>query len=368
MILLFSKHSEFNYEDNIPYKRILFYINDGEVIVCDPIDDFDMLNIENWKIGVFNIQYLNFESAHDFIFNTTRHMLIMEESGNLTLLNPDFDEVLDHTNILDQPYNTWIWSKTNGRWEPPTERPVVETPLRVFWNKEWGDWEISYGRKDLPRLMKSYQIWFSEEMNGSSIFHDACSTRDYMIKPFENITHGTRDIENLIKTYNKQIEDVTDSPRPYMSINGHVVVIDLSPIAIITYSECHENATSMFNQLYSMHPQFLSRTPHELFRLIIEWAYSHTDLGNNELAATTCHKILQAVQMPKSIRDELLSLPPQQVGGYLEGQVDALIENETYPEASTDFNKWINKIYYHYPHLKKGQEPHIDQLPATYPV
>lgn len=368
MILLFKKSDEFNYEDNIQYNRILFYINDGELIVAEPIDTFDFDSIEEWKKALFDIKYINFEQAHELIFNTTRHLLIMEESGEFTLISPQFDETLDHNDILAQPYDSWVWNKNTVRWDPPTPRPDVKVPMRVAWNREWKDWEISYGRKDISRIQKSYQIWYSEELNGSSIFHNACSTRDYMIKPFENITHGTKNIENLIKSYNEQIESNTDNPRPYMSINGHIVVVDLSPVALITYSECHDDATSMFNQLYSMHPQFLSRTPHELFRLIIEWAYSHTDLGNNELAAVTCHKILQAVQMPKDIRDELLNMPAQQVGGYLEGQIDALIESESYPDSSVNFKKWVNKIYYHYPHLEKGQEPHIDQLPASYPI
>jgi len=368
MLILFNASDEFNYEDHISYKTFLFDINDGQLIICEPIDDFDINSIEPWKINVFNIRLLTFEEASNIILNETRNLLIQEESGGYTLQRPLFDEDVDYKDKLTQPYEGWVWDKDLLHWKAPKPRPDCDLTFRVKWNNQWQDWEMRYGRDDLPRERKSYQLWYSQEVDGSSMFHNACSTVDYMIKPFENITHNTKNIENLIKSYNDQIASTSEIVRPYMSIGGHLVVIDLSPFALITYSECHEDAVDMFNELYSMHPQFLSRTPWELFRLIIEWAYSHSDLGNNELAAVTCHRVLQAVQMPKSIRDSLIAMPAQQVGKYLENNLNALSEDTEGPEAPEGFDKWINTVYYHYPHLKKGQEPHIDSLPNEYPT
>jgi len=69
-----------------------------------------------------------------------------------------------------------------------------------------------------------------------------------------------------------------------------------------------------------MHPQTAARTPHELFRLIIEWAWAHTDLGNKEAVSKVCHDLLRAVQMPIEVRNELLTeVEPQAVERYIRG-------------------------------------------------
>ena len=281
---------------------------------------------------------------------------------------PPFDELTGHVDKYTQPYNSWVWDKDAGHWKPPVQKPNLDLSMRLKWDESWTDWKVSFGSQNIDRKKRAFQLWLSAEADGSSMFLNACSTRDYMIKPFENITHGTRDIENLIKKYNDLVAENSDYVRPYMSIRSHIVVIDLSPIAIITYSECHDDAVDMFNELYSMHPQFFARTSQELFRLIIEWAYSHTHLNNQELTAVSCFNILKAVQMPKTIRDGLIAMQPQQVGKFLEGSDLALVEEDEDPESPAGFDRWINKLYQHYCHLKPGQESHIDILPDSYPM
>lgn len=374
--IILENKQEFDYENYIINTEFVTDIphHDCNLIVLRPTEDFDISAIDPWAVDFFNIKITNVGMIKEIVESQTNLTIEfnsetpVEDIELFSIVFPVFNELTDHTDKFAQPYNSWIWDNNSGHWKPPLEKPDLDQVMRVKWYEDWMHWKISFGRPEASRDKKAFQLWLAAETDGSSMFWDACSTRDYMIKPFENITHNTRNIENIIKDYNNHISEKSDYARPYISILGHLVVIDLSPIAIITYSECHDDATEMFKELYSMHPQFFARTSHELFRLIIEWAYAHTDLGNDELTATTCHDILRVVQMPKNIRDGLISMPPQQVGKFLSGSTTALVEDEEDPEAPVGFNQWVNTLYYHYPHLSKGQEPHIDTLPDSYPI
>lgn len=374
--IILQNKEEFNYENYISNTEFVTDIPhvDCDLIVLRPTDDFDITIIEPWAVEYFEIRSANVldikevvEAQTDLVIDYASDIPI-DDIEIFSIVFPAFNELTDHTDKFSQPYNSWIWDKDANHWKPPLEKPNLDPVMDVRWFDEWMNWRISFGRSSATRKEKAFQLWLAAEADGSSMFMDACSTRDYMIKPFENTTHNTRNIETLIKNYNDSIAQNSESVRPYMSIQGHLVVIDLSPIALITYSECHNDAINMFEELYSMHPQFFARTPQELFRLIIEWAYSHTDLQNNELTATTCHNILKAVQMPKNIRDGLIAMASQQVGKFLEGNLNALVEDAEDPEPPVGFNQWVNTLYYHYPHLETGQEPHIDTLPEAYPV
>lgn len=374
--IVLEKNNEFDYQDYLINAELIIDIdrNDYHITILRPINDFDINKIESWIVELFIIRLLNIlelknlvESNCDLSVQYPDDIEI-DSIEDFNIVYPPFNELTDFTDKLWQPYNGWIWDKTSSHWKPPIEKPSLSLSMSSKWNNDWLNWEISFGQTNIPRQRRAFQLWLSSEVDGSSMFLDACSTKDYMIKPFENLTHGTRSIENLIKEYNDKIAAEAEIARPYMSILGHIVVVDLSPIALITYSECHTDAVEMFNKLYSMHPQFFARTSHELFRLVIEWAYAHTELGNNELTAITCHDILKAVQMPKDIRDGLISMKPQQVGKFLERSSSALIEDDEDPEVPTGFNKWVNTLYYHYPHLELGQEVHINTLPSSYPM
>ena len=373
--IILKRSEEFNYENYINNSEYMSDINEGDfsLTVLNPLDGFDLALIDQWAINLFEIQVVDVVAIKELVESSTSfkieydNTVPVSEVKTFTIVIESFNELTDHTDKLFQPYYTWVWNKEAGHWEPPIPYPDINAVMKCNWSNDWQNWKIDFGQP-FDRHRKSFQLWLAAETDGSSMFLDACSTQDYMIKPFENITHGTRSIENLIKDYNTSIEATSELIRPYMSIIGHIVVIDLSPIALITYSECHEDAVTMFNQLYSMHPQFLARTSHELFRLIIEWAYAHTELGNEELAATTCHNILRAVQMPKDIRDGLIAMEAQQVGKFLEGSANALVEDDEDPESPVGFDRWVNTLYCHYPHLRVGQETHIDTLPASYPV
>lgn len=374
--IILEDKKEFDFRSYVTNTEFVTDIPDDNcnLIILRPTEDFDISSLDDWAVNYFEIRHANVEEIKIIVESQTNleieyvSEIPVDEVDLFSIVFPVFNELTDHTDKFMQPYNSWVWDKHLGHWKPPIDKPNLNIVMKSKWFEEWSNWKISFGRSDATRNKRAFQLWLAAETDGSSMFLDACSTRDYMIKPFENITHGTRSIEDLIKSYNDAISANSDYVRPYMSILGHIVVIDLSPFALITYSECHDDAVGMFNELYSMHPQFFARTSHELFRLIIEWAYAHTELGNEELTAITCHNILRAVQMPKDVRDGLITMQAQQVGKFLEGSASALVEDDEDPESPAGFDRWVNTLYYHYPHLEIGQETHIDTLPASYPV
>ena len=80
--------------------------------------------------------------------------------------------------------------------------------------------------------------------------------------------------------------------------------------------------------------------------MIIEWAYSYTEFENTEPMAKICHEILQIVQMPKDVRDELIGIRPQQVGKFIQGSTDALQDYNTNIEMPESFKLWVSDVYY----------------------
>ena len=374
--IILEDKEEFNFRDYIINTEFVTDVPDDgcNLIVLRPTDEFDISLIDNWAVDYFNVRYANVEDIKTIVELDTNLTvdypsdIPVDEIEVFSILLPVFNELTDYTDKFVQPFSTWTWDKNLGHWKPPIDKPNLDISIRSQWFEDWLNWKISFGSVGITRNRRAYQLWLAAEVDGSSMFLDACSTRNYMIKPFENITHGTREFEKMVKQYNDLVAENSDIPGRYMSIMNHIIVIDLSPIGIVTYSECHNDAIELFNKAYSLHPQAVSRTPQELFRLIIEWAYSHTDMGNEELTAVTCDNILKAVQMPKEIRDGLIAMQPQQVGKFLEGAADALFEDDEDPESPAGFDRWVNTLYYHYPHLEAGQETHIDTLPASYPL
>ena len=259
----------------------------------------------------------------------------------------------------ERPFADWVWNPNRHKWQYPN----IQLPTSKF-DSEWDEvnnkW-ISQCQINPNRLLRGFQIWGVEEKNDNSSFGKACSTTEYAIKSIQEVTHGDKAIDQLvISTENNEVT--------FPIITKHYTVIDLAPLAVITYSERSADSTIM--PLYQMHPQHLSRTIHELFRLIIEWAYSYTEFQNTEPMAELCHNILQIVQMPKNVRDDLISIRPQQVGRFILGDASALDEYAEDIEAPASFAEWISDIYYFFRARTIESPLNINEnnLPESYPM
>lgn len=334
-------------------------------------DNYDLSYLTDFIINLYDIKIFTMYELQQYIESNTKYVFHIVDNGDgsqsIAITDPaPFNDLTDHKNKNVQPFNGWIWNNDLQHWCPPIPKPNLNLNFYIGWNNEDICWNINFERTATEKKNKGYQLWLAADPDGSSELRDACSTRQYMIKPAENITHSTRNIENLIFEYSSRINTDSDNVRKYASINFHEVILDLSPIAIITYSECNDNATELFNTLYGIHPQFFSRSIHELFRLIIEWAYSYTHLSNTEPMAETCDRILKVLQMPRDVRNELLEIRPQQVGKFLLGQTNALEEYDEHIECPSKFSKWINKMYNLFTHVQNDENIHVDYIPESY--
>lgn len=92
----------------------------------------------------------------------------------------------------------------------------------------------------------------------------------------------------------------------------------------------------------------MTRTIVEMFRLLVEWDYAHTELGNNEPFAVTAHDFLRAVGLSNSLRTWLIEdVPPEKVGRYLAGHPNARART-TLPIPEPSFDGGLREDFYYY--------------------
>lgn len=261
----------------------------------------------------------------------------------------------------ERPFPDWVWNADRHKWQYPN----IQLPTSKF-DSEWDEvnnkW-ISQCKVSENRSLRVFSVMKTEIKNDQSPYKAACSTTEYMIKSLTEETHGSTAIDDMVVS-------VENGEIKFPFITKHFAIIDLAPVALITYSEMPQESLETNNALYSIHPQAFSRSIHELFRLIIEWAYSYTEFENTEPMAKICHEILQIVQMPKDIRDELIGIRPQQVGKFIQGSTDALQDYNTDIEMPESFKLWVSDVYYDYRERSKGFPIGINQSYAhlTYPM
>lgn len=106
------------------------------------------------------------------------------------------------------------------------------------------------------------------------------------------------------------------------------------------------------NSLISLHPQRHARTLGELFKLIIEWdMVSKPPFNNNEVQSVISSKILEKLEMPADVRQELIeSYPDTHVAMYLQGNPEARNRPSGVPNITPLFEDWIEEKLLNYPY------------------
>lgn len=259
-----------------------------------------------------------------------------------------------------KPY-PWYELGENGEWVRPwymndqTGEPFTEDELKY----------ICY----YIRNTKSYRFCPAVLKDPSDEFmFKACTSTDFAYPTFEGLMYGSNRTQEIAK----------------VKIEGEKIIIpfvhtlrkeiDLTPIGIVLEVRWEGLNPDIAAESLNAHPQTASRTRQELFRLIIEWAFAHTDLGNNEPAAVGCHNILRQVQMPLEVRNELLTqIEPQAVECYLRGEFpfkNTAFETLHDPPSPPLFTAWYSETANRFPALT-GQEASLhvdmDNLPENYP-
>jgi len=119
-------------------------------------------------------------------------------------------------------------------------------------------------------------------------------------------------------------------------------VIEALPYGHIMYFELLDPAKEVL-AITEPHSD-CARTLQEVFRLLLEWDYAYTELGNTERIAEVSHGIVQVLNIPESIKTWLLTeVPMEKVGRYLSGMEDAQnrADISAIPPLSDEFSEWL---------------------------
>jgi len=347
-------YNVFDYNIN---KHIFFCYSESDI-------ELDLLSQE--LINLINIKEVSKDNLIKSIASYGTHMAVEDDGGLIQIiLQNEYDQLFRPQKVRESD----VWDDKLCKWKPFVD---------AKWDETLGVWKYIpdylnnldyvilsnniYEKKIHPnRMLRAFYIWSITDDNSSSIFHDACSVKDYSIINLEAVTHGTKNAQNLI----------IDNNNKYKKILNHVKIIDIEPISCITYQEFAEEDKDTFREISKIHPQCSARTIQELFRLIIEWAYAYRAFENNEPAALLCDKILRSLQMPIEVRNELLDeIPPQYVARFILNDELAIYEREVDPELPEKFKEWISTVYFNfYPRISDYYlNIDIENLPQDYPM
>lgn len=276
------------------------------------------------------------------------------------IIGGGYDPVTDAFSNQPQP-GPWASLSSNGRW-------VSEFPINIHTGEPLTDEEFRYIAYYI-RNTKSYRFCPAVPKNPNDPFLSiACTSNDFMYPTFEGLMYGSNRTQEIAEV------KIDGGKITIPFVHTLRKEVDITPIGIVLEVRWEGLNPDIAAASLNAHPQTASRTRHELFRLIIEWAYAHTALNNNEPAAVTCHDILRTVQMPLSVRNELLTeVPPQAVECYLRGQFpfsNTSFETLEDPPAPPLFTAWYKSLMETYPPLigQTGVTIRYAQIPKTYPM
>jgi hypothetical protein len=99
-------------------------------------------------------------------------------------------------------------------------------------------------------------------------------------------------------------------------------------------------------------PHVGARTLGELFKLILEWnEVTNEPFNNEERVALVAKKILEKLDMPEDVKEELWStFPDSHVVRYIEGDPDARERSVGVPNITPLFDAWIETKMIDYPY------------------
>lgn len=336
----------------------------GQVCISAFSDSYDFSSVTEQARSLFSIQEHDLESLKIFVYsNSSQKILISSvDSSAIHIIDKgEFDDLTDHIDSSHRPHDGWVWDDIYKHWKPPVEKPEMPSFFEVEWNSSANEWDIQLRDQKPERRLRAYRIWKSVPKEENHMYAAACSATNFMTKSLEEVTHGTTELNERSQAIWTELFELQKETQ---IVHRYDTVLDLSPIAMITYNDIDTLfADRGADRNWTLHPQCAARTIHELFRLIIEWAWAYTELDNTEPTAEICHQILQATQMPMSVREELLALEPEAVGKYVLNDPTALEDDLEDPEQPPLFKSWLSEQYKTF---KKRQSS--DPIRVKYPL
>jgi hypothetical protein len=88
-----------------------------------------------------------------------------------------------------------------------------------------------------------------------------------------------------------------------------------------------------------------ARTLQEVFRLLLEWDFAYTELGNRERIAEVSHGMVQVLDIPETIKEWILTeIPGEKVSRFLAGVPNAQERTDpsTIPPLTDEFSEWLH--------------------------
>lgn len=378
---IYETLGEFFPNPSTTFLKIDTYI--GLLSVSKIVDnEFNLDQIPIESINFFNIKIHDINTFREYLREISDYG-IMENSlskDNFSLYGPwQFNELTDHIYQDKKPYDNWIWNESSHHWTPPIPKPEENGIFNITWNQGRVNWDLEFIRQ-VERKYRAFQLWKMVPKLDADFYAPACSTTEYMIKTFENITHGSSNFNEILNAdYNidyfkeKGLSLENQAAVNYKIVKNHNIIIDLSPLVAISYTIMEEEFINRFtlDPLRVMHPQCVAHTIQELFRLIIEWAWCYRNLNAIEPMAVYCDSLLRHLQMPLNVRNDIIStVPDQAVSRYLSGDQDSLTIMDSDPDCPESFYYWIMEQYKKYPKRNLGDQLNfsLEDLPDDYPV
>jgi len=328
----------------------------GYVFICYLENSIEISTLSKQFMDIFNMTELSAEQVIEEVQLLNPILkCILNEHGQIEQLT--VDEYNTKYNI--KPFIDATWDTILNVWK------YVPDVLNSI------DYNILSGKNDTNiyekvilenRLLRNFYLWKVEEKsNSNSQFMDACTSTKYNLIDLEEITHSTNQFQELVISKNEN--------NKYINIYNHVKVVDVEPLGCITYQNySNEQIPKIMNLI---HPHCCARTIHEMFRLIIEWAFAYRIFNNTEPIAELCDSILRCVQMPLEIRTKLLEeVPAQVVERFIRGDVNACLEDEQDPPMPENFKYWISDVYRNFYPAVSGlyENINVNDLPESYPM
>lgn len=241
---------------------------------------------------------------------------------------PNYDAFM----FSDKPH-PWYEIGEGGQWRRPanindlTGEPFTHDELRY----------IGYHERNTRLFIFCPAVAVD---NTNEFFQNACNTdTSFMFPMFSELEQGRNITEEAVGA------TVENNMLLLPGIELLRTVVDAIPIGII---EEVKFSPLFLDTMFHYHPQSAGRTPHELFRLILEWDFAHTELGNTEMVSKYCHDLINKLQMPEGVKTDLLNIvPPQAVELYIRG-LDPfratsfdIIQDPPFPDS---FRVWYQSI------------------------
>lgn len=141
-----------------------------------------------------------------------------------------------------------------------------------------------------------------------------------------------------------------DEPYPltgnhYISFGGLAAifpVIEALPYGHIMYFELY-NQPDEVKAIMEPHSD-CARTLQEVFRLLLEWDFAYTALGNRERIAEVSHGIVEVLQIPESIVNWIMTqVPGEKISRFLAGEANAQERADiaNIPPLTDEFSEWL---------------------------